>query len=171
MNSNKALNIIINGEEKMIELDLEKASEYLNKKNLENIDNNHENTENTDNNNVILVKEEGNKTTYLKKKTKRVSVPKNDNNKIKKSFEVERVDDKCMNISESQNISSNVLDLTSEEEKTPKIISGRRGRRNKSIFTKRNTFEIENNNEKDKENVNDNSKSISSQSHSGASSL
>ena len=127
LNNNKALNIIINGEEKMIELDLIKAAEYLNKKNAENLNDNLEKTEKTDNNNnnVILVEEEGNKTTYLKKKTKRVSVPKNE--KFKKRFEVERVDDKYINISESQNISSNIIDLTSDEEKTPEIIVGKRG--------------------------------------------
>ena len=74
LNNNKALNIIINGEEKMIELDLVKAAEYLNKKIAENINDNLEKAEKADNNNnnVILVEEEGNKTTYLKKKTKRV---------------------------------------------------------------------------------------------------
>jgi len=159
LNNNKALNIIINGEEKMIELDLAKAAEYLNKKNTENIDDNHDNTEN--NNNVILVEEEGNKTTYLKKKTKRVSIPKNE--KYKKRFEVERVDDKYINISESQNISSNIIDLTSDEEKTPEIV-GKRGRRSKSIMTKRSSNDNENSNEKEKENVNDNTKSSSSQS-------
>ena len=166
LNNNQALNVIITGEEKMIELDLMKALEYLTKKNIESHYENQkrsnsagkaEPTEN--NNNNLTIENTATTTTYLKKKTTRNGSRGRKPKNPKDSY-INLQEDENNNSNTTSNINShdsNVIDLTLDEEHRKALRSQSIGNKKKRGRKKINKQENEKSEEKEEEKPNDNS--------------